>query len=627
MHRLLSVSLLLPLWLSAAAYARIDLLPASPRIVNQSEEDLIDTTSSGIPVVEIGGKVYLQASANIPGVSLDQIAWSFAARPSGSEPSTFVQGGELFAFIPDVEGVYEVELSAMQGAASLTETIRIVAGTYDGVGNLNGGRPEFPACALCHDANAATWLDTAHAGALRFHMNGMRTDQYDGSCLECHTLGYAPGQLPPDGGFDDALAASDLTAADIADQVETAYQLNNDRDPDNDVDFYNQLEPDVRAMANVQCESCHGPGSQHLGNTQNIFKPWNAHSCAECHDAQGFDGHPYSYDSSGHPVLKGAFAQAPALLTSACAKCHSANGFVTLAVEGGQPADIDASIEPHGVTCVACHDPHEAANPHQLRVHDDVTLESGFEFNNAGTGAICAECHQSRVNTDLASFIESNPAGPHYGPQADVMLGVNAWDYGQGFVTETSIHKYAVQDSCAACHMAHSPAEGGWTPERGTVLGGHSFALVDSETAADNHRNACLSCHLTITGIDRLLPETGEDYDGDGVREGIQSEISGLMAVVASRLQERQPGVEINDDGSLTVSSNLYRQMSFDEKAAVYNYRLLRLDGSMGIHNPRFAVEVLQKTYGALAGVEFADAFPRAYSVGPVGVSDWPAHE
>lgn len=617
----LVASLLLLLGVVPSVNARVEILPVSPRLVNQSQDDFFDVTSSGIPIVGLGAKTFLQVSAD---EAISNIVWSFSSKPAGSSASFINGNSALTAFAPDVVGIYEVKVDAtLASGEALSEGVSIVGGTYEGVGNLNGPA-SFPHCAVCHPGNAEQWLDTAHATAFSSHLNGMQTNQYDESCFQCHTLGYNPGQLPPNGGFDGAIAAEGVSASELADQANLAFDLNHDKDPKNDVAFWDDLSPAIRAESNVQCEMCHGPGSQHHGIKQHIFKPWNANSCAQCHDSMGYDGHPYSFDSSGHSEMISLFASEPERLQSSCAKCHSSEGFVALAVNGGTTDELDPGIDPHAVTCAACHDPHDASLPNQLRITGDVAIESGDVFEG-GQGGLCATCHNSRVSGDLTEYIQTSTRGPHHGTQADVMLGVNAWDFGTPFVTQESVHQEVVQDTCVACHMAKVP-ENGWTQEQGTVLGGHSFAIVNADMDIDNHTNACLPCHLTMTGIDRLLPNTGQDYDGNGVKEGIQTEIKGLMGLVAMRLQERHAEITVNDDLSLSIPSSLFENLTFEEKAVIHNYRLLHNDGSYGIHNARFTVEVLQKSYSALADANFATEFPAAFTIGSVGVKDWPSY-
>lgn len=96
-------------------------------------------------------------------------------------------------------------------------------------------------CSGCHKGQYERWQRTAHARAYISLVE--RKQQYDVECIGCHTLGY--GQ---EGGF------SDL----------------------NSVGFH----------AGVQCESCHGPGQQHVagkGDPEKIVRRRDEQICLQCH--------------------------------------------------------------------------------------------------------------------------------------------------------------------------------------------------------------------------------------------------------------------------------------------------------------------------------------------------------
>jgi predicted CXXCH cytochrome family protein len=95
-------------------------------------------------------------------------------------------------------------------------------------------------CATCHSAITDTWKDTRHAKAIEsLKKSGQETLP---ACVKCHVTGYEK-----DGGF---------------------------------VDY--ELTPE---MAGVQCEVCHGPGSDHVANpmAKNIIKKSGAELCRKCH--------------------------------------------------------------------------------------------------------------------------------------------------------------------------------------------------------------------------------------------------------------------------------------------------------------------------------------------------------
>ena len=114
-----------------------------------------------------------------------------------------------------------------------------------------------------------------------------------------------------------------------------------------------------------------------------------------------------------------------------CVRCHTAPGFVGWATAGGMSAQnlyptnvISANgfstniltTAPNttyeAITCQACHDPHDASNPHQLRMGYNVTLSDGTVVTNAGAGGFCMECHNSRngsVTNMLAKYPLNQP--------------------------------------------------------------------------------------------------------------------------------------------------------------------------------------------------------------------------
>jgi hypothetical protein len=158
-----------------------------------------------------------------------------------------------------------------------------------------------------------------------------------------------------------------------------------------------------------------------------------------------------------------------------------------------------------------------------------------------------------------------------------MLAGKSAIDYGE--TLESSTHIFAVEKKCVGCHMAEGP--------EGVMVGGHTFRVV-SEDGVENV-GACKRCHGDIETFN--FPAR-EDYDGDGVIEGVQTEIDGMLALVASALPK-------DEEGNINI-----REGTPKERMANYNYTLVAVDGSRGIHNLKYAVSVLRATYKDLTGME-----------------------
>jgi 2',3'-cyclic-nucleotide 2'-phosphodiesterase (5'-nucleotidase family) len=103
-------------------------------------------------------------------------------------------------------------------------------------------------CARCHKAETAQWNTTAHARAWQTLVDVKQDGNRE--CVTCHTVGY--GQS---GGFKDTLS--------------------------------------TRAMANVQCESCHGMGSQHDAYPTSKRRV-TEQTCRICHTKEASPGFQYA---------------------------------------------------------------------------------------------------------------------------------------------------------------------------------------------------------------------------------------------------------------------------------------------------------------------------------------------
>jgi hypothetical protein len=131
------------------------------------------------------------------------------------------------------------------------------------------------------------------------------------------------------------------------------------------------------------------------------------------------------------------------------------------------------------------------------------------------------------------------------------------------------------------------------TTDTGTVtrdkVGGHSFSL-HNEDANYDHTTACVSCHGERDSFEAF--DAAFDHDGDGTIESIREEIKGLERLL--RIFLPPVGIDSIDYTQITTT-NL--------KKAYFNYQLIAYDGSGGMHNPKFAIDVLTKSIIAINGV------------------------
>lgn len=516
---------------------------------NENYLGIYDIRYSGLLNVGVGTKMYLKGWV-VDG-SLHGPNWTVALAPEGSAAAigTTVQADTatvIATFTPDLPGTYVVQFDDGGTPAELT----INAAKYTGI---EGG-----GCAGCHADKAAEWEMTGHAVHLTDALNGM--DRSGTNCLPCHTTGFDPNAA--NDGFDDfPFEYPAQPGPGVADSLAGEY-------------------PDAMARANIQCEACHGPGSAHYGKSADskMVSSLAVGACAVCHDDDHYHVYPSQWEAAGHSEIP----TYPGGTRTTCRGCHNGAQFIQF-VEGKQ-----ITVQPHvDITCAVCHDPHSAENPEQLRTME-ATLSNGQAVEGAGRGAICMNCHQSRREANSYTNTPQPHYGPHYAPQADMLIGTNAVTFGK--TLPTSPHLAATGNACVTCHMYEKGSHGEHDEEGNLNTSGmHSFAMVNKK-GVDNVA-ACADCHGDIgtTFAEKKFYMNGNaDHDGDGVEEGLQDEVHGLMDILGSLLPSDDPHANVDTTWTRT------------ELKAAFNHRLVYYDHSYGIHNPAFTVSLLKVTIQAL---------------------------
>lgn len=540
-------------------------------------------TSGGLYTVGVGQPLYLEAqvrltiaASNILGVN-----WTLVSKPPGSlaafetTPITtnmpiynpgdrgFYQVAGRTLLRPDVTGAYTLTAQVLTNGGSFVITQQVTGATYLG----------SQTCQLCHSGGflpdmMTPWSKTHHAKAFTNAIDGWSTDHFAQHCVKCHSVGYDTNPLANNGGFDDLQASNSWV-------MPTNLVLGN----------FSAMPQNLREKANVQCESCHGPGSEHafgLGNTNRISVSFSAGDCAQCHASEPYHVIGVEWANSLHSE---ATRTPTGESRASCVRCHSGIGFTDYAA--GLPQNQQRTAY-EAITCAACHDPHgDANNPHMLRTVSAVTLMDGFTtITNGGMGQLCMNCHMTRRNA--TNYVETTAGsgnfGPHHGAQADMLAGVNAITYGKEI--PSSAHATAVKDTCVACHLQKVSA----TASHFGEVGGHTFLNHwdggTTNTTADDVAlvSLCTSCHGNIDSFDFKRA----DYDGDGVVQGVQTEVKNLLNQLALLLPPAGPTVTIN-------SSYTKPQLR-----AAYNYLFVLEDGSYGAHNLSYAVGLLKASIADL---------------------------
>ncbi len=454
-------------------------------------------------------------------------------------------------------------------------------------------------CGNCHVGQQMDWIQTKHASAwadLQAHPDA------EPFCESCHTVNSRGNQPLADVGYDN-----------VADE----------------------------AYHDVQCESCHGPGLDHVENptidanrpraSANVFPAEPVadtaavvnSSCGACHQGAG-PSQNHDYLAEWRASKHGQFNAYPGT-RAACQQCHEGKG--ALAAWG-----VNTSYQELGTAtyltqnCVVCHDPHGTAQgangqplPGQLRFAVDQPVA---ELN------LCTKCH-NRVPEPVAN----SSRGPH-GTQGPVLFGTAGYfPPGTAYDTTAILTTHgstANSRLCAGCHVnSLSGTDAGGNP---TTFTGHSFhpipclaqkspPVVDptysNECAYDEPSRSWASCTaLGCHGSEAIAIQRFEQ---------ILAEKEGYIATLWVDLDEDETldpyptddgylaHIKLNAPNDLDFTNAPYNTIVTAAKGALFNAQMLgehlsgHPDGSHGVHNPfltrallQASIADLEATYGGI---------------------------
>lgn len=420
-------------------------------------------------------------------------------------------------------------------------------------------------CGNCHVDHQTKWKGTKHAGAYATLVN---SGHAQGFCFNCHTVG-------PNGNNTTGLVGF----AKVQD----------------------------KGYWDVQCESCHGPGLEHV-SAPDASPPPLAHislqdstnSCASCHAGEHnpfFAEWSESRHGRANPEVISSYVASPAS-NAACLTCHEARntlktwGVNANYVEKNDPITANTAF---GQQCTVCHDPHNAANPGQLRF----PLDDPSPDNN-----LCMKCHARRFEPQTTSN-----RGPH-APQGPVVLGsAGYWPPGYDTTALVATHGDPAENPrfCAGCHVNSYQS----TDSNGVAVfsTGHLFrpipCLQNGRPVSDNSCaydatartwQACTTCHSSVTSVvaaftanravlATLANQLWVDTNHDG---NINAGDTGLLTQVASTEYS-------TSDGKITIA-----------EGALFNVKMVgedrydNGDKSLGVHNPFLAQALLAASIDAV---------------------------
>jgi len=579
--------------------------------------------ASGLPNVPVNVPVHVQCKPdNLEYTGPMTPTWALY-KPAESKAALKDPKANETEFTPDVSGAYAFSCALPGGGQA--GGLHLYAGAY--IGN------NAETCKTCHPKQVEDWLKTGHADALKSNIDNTVTPDSDTHfterCGACHVTGYF---VPPVGegsnGFKEAAVKANWQFPTFA-EINAAGKSGKSN--------YDAMPADVKALASVGCEQCHGPAADHVKNNAPIMAVSQSEgTCNVCHNGSSRHDKGEQLKNAGHADANSAAFNEPIGPTrQACVRCHSGDGFASFLKDPTNQAAWTNTKQT--IVCASCHDPHSDANAWQLRIVGK-PVEIPFEAKDVGLSATCFECHNSRTKAEEA--VKSS--FPHYSSVAEFISNTGGVTYGQKVANsphgdlvgtapvpnpaakeDPELPKFLfskvgeepnIPGPCVTCHM--TPPPGSKDPGY-QQLGGHSFNTVSPDGKL-NYTESCKACHQDIT--DSFNVKAQADYDGNGKIEGVQDEVKGLLNVVWKALEAK--GVKKVPTGYPygTLPKGADGQVDDKIDNAWYNFRTVygvmwgeeTGNGNEGkaqaMHNFKRAVHLLQLSYKDLTGQDVPGA-------------------
>ncbi|MFZ4523543.1 MAG: hypothetical protein ACOYNC_17710 [Bacteroidales bacterium] len=370
-------------------------------------------------------------------------------------------------------------------------------------------------------------------------------------------------------------------------------------------------------------------------------------SCLVCHTVANFDAKIAEYHLSKHYLGTSSSRN-----TKFCARCHTSEGFQQI-LGSGQYVVANDMPAANRINCTTCHK-HNGFNfsgdtvsqvltnnsPVYLNYNKNLTATDFGSINN-----LCVSCHQIRGATalvysdttltpdvlnkafdqlpyfpfanandnDTVQYRAGRSFSVHDGNQSNLFAGINAYEYKGKTYTRTWKHSAF---SCTDCHMNKFDAA--------TGEGGHSLIVNKAE---------CTACHGTdkLTPIQNLisakLTELAELLTTKKIFKKTVNGTTGAISYSALATHDFNgklyPTTQTLGDLFATSSSNntvspttglviygnmlkyakdadfairIGRTWKYGEMGAAYNYAYINSELSKGVHNPTYALQVLQNS-------------------------------
>jgi len=279
-------------------------------------------------------------------------------------------------------------------------------------------------------------------------------------------------------------------------------------------------------------------------------------------------------------------------IPQACATCHSGQGFREFfGLDGSTLGEIVHPVPTGGVVdCATCHDGADQIG--------SVTFPSGLMVTPEGSTATCLACHQGRQSgVGLTAALSGRDddvvdpelgfINPHYGVAAAMQFGTDVKG-GYEYPGRDYKGQFAHAPPFSGCIDCHDP---------------HDLKVAVA---------TCVDCHKTDDP--RAIRTSPVDFDGDGdVTSGIHAEVAALNDQLLDMIghyaadvagtpivyADHYPYFFVAEDGVAT--SETFSAWTPALLRAAYNFQFVLKDKGAYVHNPHYAIQLLQDSITDLA--------------------------
>ncbi len=398
------------------------------------------------------------------------------------------------------------------------------------------------------------------------------------------------------------------------------------------------------------CGYCHGEPPRHgryqqwkesgHGNFELAIEEGEAGRCNRCHTAQGYLAWLENGLQSNPPDLPSpGYENWVQPIT--CAVCHDPHAVGTVSGDS-----TDAMMRPfpgyeeyEGPGRVVPVTTNGNGLLYYYPYGETPPLPSGYSATDVGSGAGCISCHNTR-NGQHDDFNYYNMYGPpneiddrapHVAAQGDVLLGFNAY-----FMDRREArggHSF-LEKTCVTCHMEATPPPAGFSYNQtgtnhtfeanfsicgdchGDYDGGTLMDFVDRKLE-ELHEELSSSLNQLIGGVffdsSMDLEITWVDDEGNEYTDTFNYNQDDYYGAELTEEFHGRMACRVNFNGTWYENVQLGKVYSYAYDAdilhiwwgqtiarAAWNYYLLHADGSHGVHNPEWVIEVIENSIEAL---------------------------